>query len=81
MVVLLVLNTLVAILLNLDLTDQWLYVVFFGLGTGIFSSFGWPACLCVSMLLLRCCPFTSQRKTEFCYLLGMELLNLETSSL
>jgi MFS family permease len=42
-------NTLVGIFLNLDLTGQWLYVIFFGLGVGISSSTAWPACLYVQI--------------------------------
>jgi MFS family permease len=42
---LLVFNTLVGIFLNLKITAQWLYVVFFGLGVGISSSTAWPSCL------------------------------------
>lgn len=42
---LVIFNTLVGIFLNLNLTAQWLYVVFFGLGVGIASSTAWPSCL------------------------------------
>jgi MFS family permease len=42
---LLLFNTLIGVFLNLNLTAQWLYVVFFGLGVGIASSTAWPSCL------------------------------------
>lgn len=42
-------NTLVGILLNLDITSQWLYVIFFGFGIGISSSTAWPSCLYVNI--------------------------------
>ena len=46
---LLVFNTLVGILLNLNITSQWVYVIFFGFGVGISSSTAWPSCLYVRM--------------------------------
>ena len=46
---LLVFNTLVGILLNLNITSQWLYVIFFGFGVGVSSSTAWPACLYVKI--------------------------------
>jgi MFS family permease len=42
---LLLFNTLIGIFLNLNLTAQWLYVVFFGVGVGVASSTAWPCCL------------------------------------
>jgi MFS family permease len=44
---LVVFNTLIGVFLNLGLTSEWIYVVFFGLGVGVSSSLGWPSCLCV----------------------------------
>lgn len=47
LVALLFFNTLVGILLNLNITSQWLYVIFFGFGIGVSSSTAWPSCLYV----------------------------------
>ena len=50
MACLVVLTFLIGLFLTLDLASPWLYIVFFSVGVGLFSSVGWPSCLCVLFL-------------------------------
>jgi hypothetical protein len=65
MVGLLIINTVVGIFLNLDLTYKWLYIIVFGLGVGVFGGFAWPSCLYVIINLKRCYLFILVKKTAF----------------
>ena len=47
MVALALLTALLGIFLDSGFTSPWLYVLFFSLGVGFFSSVGWPCCLYV----------------------------------
>lgn len=47
MISLAVLTGIIGFLLDFDFTQPWLYVLFFSIGVGFFSSVGWPCCLCV----------------------------------
>jgi len=49
MICLSVLTFLIGICLTFELTSPWIYVVLFAIGVGLFSSVGWPSCLCVLM--------------------------------
>jgi hypothetical protein len=77
---LLVINTVVGVFLNLDLTDKWLYIVVFGLGVGIFGGFAWPSCLYVPIKLIRCYLSILIKKMGFLFRLGTVPLNWEISS-
>lgn len=68
---LLVINTVVGVFLNLNLTDKWLYIVVFGLGVGIFGGFAWPSCLYVLINLIRCYLSILIKKMDSPLQLGM----------
>lgn len=61
MIGLAILTGIISFMLDFGFTSPWLYVVFFGLGVGFFSSVGWPCCLCVIIDLNRWFLVTSIR--------------------
>jgi len=74
---LLIINTVVGVFLNLDLTDKWLYIVIFGLGVGIFGGFAWPSCLYVPINLNRCYLSILVKMMAFPFQLGTVPLSWE----
>lgn len=77
MIALLVLSVLVGLFLALNFTNKAIYAVFFGVGVGVFSSLGWPSCLCVTNFTVRWYRTTLINKMEWLFLRGTGVRNWE----